>query len=374
MDMVDQNGPPHLRRSLPMRTHFPVPHPEPTEPYFAHINMASPSPVPYHEPFMAPLPSRLVRFSHNHYPSASPTTGVAASASIPSATTLFGGSRWGNITNGGNSRWPRQETLTLLEIRIRLDPKFKEANQKGPLWDELSRIMAEEYGYQRSGKKCREKFENLHKYYKKTKQRKAGRQDGKNYRFFRQLELLYGETTDQCPTVLYQTSNNPMNQRNHHEEEKKPSDQSLGVSNSSEFETSSSENNADNEVSAFTKVKDFMESQMNKLIDSQDVWMERMLKAIEDKDQERLSKEEEWRRQETALLDKEHEIWVKERAWVEARDFALMEVVKNFTRKRVLEVSSSSSSAERPVGYTQQGISSLIHSLGQAWNQDSSNI
>lgn len=139
MEMVDQNGLPHLRRPLPMRTHFPVPQPEPTEPYFAHLNMASPSPVPYHEPFIAPLPSRLVRFGHNHYPSASPTTGIAASASIPSATTLFGGSRWGNIINVGNIRWPRQETLTLLEIRIRLDPKFKEANQKGPLWDEVSR-------------------------------------------------------------------------------------------------------------------------------------------------------------------------------------------------------------------------------------------
>lgn len=41
--------------------------------------------------------------------------------------------------DGGNGRWPRQETLTLLEIRSRLDPKFKEANQKGPLWDEVSR-------------------------------------------------------------------------------------------------------------------------------------------------------------------------------------------------------------------------------------------
>lgn len=41
--------------------------------------------------------------------------------------------------DGGSGRWPRQETLTLLEIRSRLDYKFKEANQKGPLWDEVSR-------------------------------------------------------------------------------------------------------------------------------------------------------------------------------------------------------------------------------------------
>lgn len=42
---------------------------------------------------------------------------------------------------GGGGRWPRQETLTLLEIRSRLDHKFKEANQKGPLWDEISRSV-----------------------------------------------------------------------------------------------------------------------------------------------------------------------------------------------------------------------------------------
>lgn len=52
----------------------------------------------------------------------------------------FGGSSGGN--GGGTGRWPRQETLTLLEIRSRLDHKFKEANQKGPLWDEVSRFAS----------------------------------------------------------------------------------------------------------------------------------------------------------------------------------------------------------------------------------------
>uniref|UniRef100_A0A3Q7ILM6 Myb-like domain-containing protein n=1 Tax=Solanum lycopersicum TaxID=4081 RepID=A0A3Q7ILM6_SOLLC len=42
-------------------------------------------------------------------------------------------------TEGGNGRWPRQETLKLLEVRSQLDSKFKEAIQKGPLWDEVSR-------------------------------------------------------------------------------------------------------------------------------------------------------------------------------------------------------------------------------------------
>ncbi len=50
-----------------------------------------------------------------------------------------------------------------------------------------------EFGYNRSAKKCKEKFENIHKYYKKTKSGQAGRrQDGKNYRFFSELDALYG--------------------------------------------------------------------------------------------------------------------------------------------------------------------------------------
>jgi hypothetical protein len=46
-------------------------------------------------------------------------------------------------------------------------------------------------GYKRSAKKCKEKFENVHKYYKRTKEGRAGRQDGKSYRFFTELEALH---------------------------------------------------------------------------------------------------------------------------------------------------------------------------------------
>ncbi|XVE99084.1 hypothetical protein REPUB_Repub03eG0166200 [Reevesia pubescens] len=390
MELPDQYGLPDLRRFLARRTHFQATLTQPSEPYLAHRNMVPLA--PYNEAFTVSngmaMPTGLFRFAQDHLPAAgaSATSAIAASASAAASghcAALFGvemesnGWSLGN-TDGGNSRWPRQETLTLLEIRSRLDSKFKEANQKGPLWDEVSRIMLEEHGYQRSGKKCREKFENLYKYYKKTKEGKAGRQDGKNYRFFRQLEAIYGETSNQNSfsetnlvqrtSLLYQTPNNAMNQENYQEslQELKLSE-SLSFSNASEFETSSSENN-DDDLSAIafmmkhsmenqksgsssrvkegckTNVKDFVVSQMKKLIDSQDVWMERMLKTIEDKEQERMSKEEEWRRQESARFDKEHEFWAKERAWIEARDAALLEVLKKFTGKG-LKVPSSAEEA-----------------------------
>jgi hypothetical protein len=54
-------------------------------------------------------------------------------------------------------------------------------------------------GYHRSAKKCKEKFENVHKYYKRTKDAHAGRQDGKSYRFFSQLEALHAAAPQPQP-------------------------------------------------------------------------------------------------------------------------------------------------------------------------------
>ncbi|KAJ7970542.1 Trihelix transcription factor PTL [Quillaja saponaria] len=281
-----------------------------------------------------------------------------------------------DVTAAGNSRWPRQETLSLLEIRSRLDSKFKETNHKGPLWNQVSRLMAEEHGYQRSGKKCKEKFENLYKYYKKTKEGKSGRQDGKHYRFFRQLEAIYGQpntsTTHASASQTHHASygnttdllpyQNPINNFIQENQFLKPS-QSLSFSNSSDqFETSSSENNDndnENDLSAAiacmmkqtsgkagqqsresvkqrwtTKVEEFVGSQIRKITETQDVMMEKILSTIEYREKEMMATEEERRRQEAVRFDQQvHDLWVKERAWIEARDAALMHRMKNFIGK-----------------------------------------
>ncbi|KAL5766143.1 hypothetical protein ACOSP7_016760 [Xanthoceras sorbifolium] len=99
------------------------------------------------------------------------------------------GDRGGGGSSSGN-RWPRQETLALLKIRSDMDAAFRDATVKGPLWEDVSSKLAE-LGYKRSAKKCKEKFENVHKYYKRTKEGRGGRQDGKTYKFFSQLEALH---------------------------------------------------------------------------------------------------------------------------------------------------------------------------------------
>ena len=235
--------------------------------------------------------------------------------------------------------------------------------------------MSEEHGYQRSGKKCREKFENLYKYYKKTKEGKAGRQDGKHYRFFRQLEALYGETSNNQVSVpeahfvsnnlRFQTLNNtPISQANnqlegpYQSQMNKLNCDSLSLSNSSELDSSSSDDNdfghtglmMDNDSSEKmmmmrrkkrsgrswkVKIKEFIDSQMRKLMEKQEAWLEKLTKTLEQKEKERTLREEEWRKQESARIDREHKFWAKERAWIEARDAALMEALHKLTGKEV---------------------------------------
>ncbi|KAK6779436.1 hypothetical protein RDI58_021620 [Solanum bulbocastanum] len=279
---------------------------------------------------------------HQHEFLTDSSTPVATATGTTTTSAGFSGMDQMESGGGGDGsgRWPRQETLTLLEIRSRLDSKFKEANQKGPLWDEVSRIMSEEHGYQRTGKKCREKFENLYKYYKKTKEGKAGRQDGKHYRFFRQLEALYGETSNNISStsteVVHQGSHFPYNNNTnqdphnfHHIDQAPKISDSMSLSNSSEFNMTSSDD-SEKKRRGKAKIKDFIDGQMRKLMEKQEAWLEKLMKMIEHKEQERILREEEWRNQETIRI---HKFWANERAWIETRDAALMEAVNKLSGK-----------------------------------------
>ncbi|KAJ0235129.1 Trihelix transcription factor PTL [Hirschfeldia incana] len=300
--------------------------------------------------------------------------------------------------SGGTGRWPRQETLTLLEIRSRLDHKFKEANQKGPLWDEVSRIMSEEHGYQRSGKKCREKFENLYKYYKKTKEGKAGRQDGKHYRFFRQLEALYGDSNNLVSfpnhnaqfmsSALHgsHTQNAmsiPTTTSNIHDVDSVQGFlhyQSLSISNnynSSELEpmtSSSEENDSDRrrkKRSWKAKIKEFIDVNMKRLIERQDTWLEKLTKVIEDKEDQRMMKEEEWRKIEAARVEKEYLFWAKERERREARDVAVLEALQYLAGKTFIKPSCLSReemiNGNNEIQNNSENVS--VEGSGSCWNE-----
>lgn len=231
-------------------------------------------------------------------------------------------------------RWPREETLTLLEIRTRLHLKFQQASaQKSPLWDEVSRIMAEEHGYQRSGKTCKQKLDNLYKYYKKTKvsSAKGGNHNGKHYRFFKQLQALYGLETNTSTNASFANEMLVVNQeaiRAHNQSITTNSDEFDNSTSSEEEEVDGDEEEEEDGFGIRLKIQDLIETQVRRLMDAQESWMENILEAIKRMEQERASRDEAWQRQELLRSEQEKRFWACERAWIEARDAALINALE----------------------------------------------
>ncbi|GMP46411.1 hypothetical protein CsSME_00014586 [Camellia sinensis var. sinensis] len=98
-----------------------------------------------------------------------------------------------NLASPSSSRWPKAEVEALISLRTNLDLKYQENGPKGPLWEEISNAMCK-IGYNRNPKRCKEKWENINKYFKKVKESNKKRpEDSKTCPYFHQLDALYKE-------------------------------------------------------------------------------------------------------------------------------------------------------------------------------------
>ncbi|KAH7523875.1 trihelix transcription factor GTL2 [Ziziphus jujuba] len=105
-----------------------------------------------------------------------------------------------NIKIDTNSRWPKSEVEALIRVRSGVEVKFQEPGPKGPLWEAVSALMAS-MGYQRSAKRCKEKWENINKYFRKSKDSgKKRSQQSKTCSYFDQLDQLYTRTPNNDPS------------------------------------------------------------------------------------------------------------------------------------------------------------------------------
>lgn len=143
-----------------------------------------PPPPPLSQPLPAPPP-----------PQPTPQPAVSSSQQMMNMETMKtdnGGSRFNNSTTS-SSRWPKAEVQALIKLRTNLDSKYQENGPKGPLWEEISAGMRK-LGYNRSAKRCKEKWENINKYFKKVKESNKRRpEDSKTCPYFHQLDALYKE-------------------------------------------------------------------------------------------------------------------------------------------------------------------------------------
>ncbi|KAJ6335846.1 hypothetical protein OIU78_012451 [Salix suchowensis] len=263
----------------------------------------------------------------------------------------------GHRSFGGN-RWPRQETLALLKIRSDMDVTFRDAGVKGPLWEDVSRKLAE-LGYNRSAKKCKEKFENVFKYHKRTKDGRSGKQEGRNYRFFDQLEAFESHPPSlSSPLPPQPTKAHPpppvttiaMSVIN-------PSPNAAGtfsqycsinssgnpcykhvpgrylISNSPSSSTSS-DVELQGRRKRKRKWKDFFERLMTEVIQRQEETQKRFLEAIEKRENERMAREQSWRMQEMARINREHEILAQERSIAATKDAAVMAFLQKLSQQQ----------------------------------------
>ncbi|XP_073118559.1 trihelix transcription factor DF1-like [Henckelia pumila] len=280
-------------------------------------------------------------------------------------------------SGGGGNRWPKQETLALLKIRFDMDVAFKDSNFKGPLWEEVSRKMAE-LGFQRSGKKCREKFENVNKYHKRTKDGRASNPIGKTYRFFDQLQawestpvpvLSFSSTTytshppppatamaaapmqtnaasfpipsispDPLSVVHPKSPINIARILQATNTSKHPQIQpfkSLSLeSNSTSSSTSSDECIKRRRGKKKRKRKEyFLESLIKNMLEKQEELHKKVLDTLDERERDQMTREAAWRNQETERMNREHQLLVQERSISAAKDAAVVAFLQKLTHQ-----------------------------------------
>ncbi|XVE55157.1 hypothetical protein DITRI_Ditri03aG0137500 [Diplodiscus trichospermus] len=297
----------------------------------------------------------------------------------------------GDRSFGGN-RWPRQETLALLKIRSDMNATFRDASVKGPLWEEVSRKLAE-LGYHRSAKKCKEKFENVYKYHKRTKDGQTGKSDGKTYRFFDQLEALENHPSVRPPVAAVSAAPSPpqlkpqpqtaipaVNPPSQPHVSTVPSTTfvsfpqnivppninltvpsfpsaanpttqpppptttnptvpsfpniSADLMSNSTSSSTSSDLALEGQRKRKRKWKDFFERLMKGVIQKQEEMQKKFLEAIEKREHERMVREEAWRMQEMARINREREILAQERSIAAAKDEAVMSFLQKLSEQQ----------------------------------------
>ncbi|KAA8546967.1 hypothetical protein F0562_003396 [Nyssa sinensis] len=249
--------------------------------------------------------------------------------------------------NFTGNRWPLEETLALLKIRSEMDVAFRDSTLKAPLWDEVSRKLAE-LGYHRNAKKCKEKFENISKYHKRTKEGRSGRQNGKNYRFFQQLETLENqsslpslsqnkiqtETTIATPTAV--TTSSMMIKPTSVAQDivpcsvQNPTTHFLSTSTST---TSSSGKESEGSGKKRRKLANYLERLMKDVLEKQENLQNKFIEAIEKCEKDRIAREEAWKMEELAIMKKEQEMLAHERGLAAAKDSALIAFLQKISEQ-----------------------------------------
>ena len=83
--------------------------------------------------------------------------------------------------------------LALIKLHSDMQARFNEAGApKAPLWEDISKSMAEMGYANRNAKRCKEKWENINKYFKRARESNKQRpENAKTCPYFHELDALY---------------------------------------------------------------------------------------------------------------------------------------------------------------------------------------
>ncbi|KAF8388102.1 hypothetical protein HHK36_026768 [Tetracentron sinense] len=160
----------------------------------------------------APTSSTLALIPQNPDSNASPknpkvptSSALALAFQNPNPLTTLPAPPNPNLTSNNreacSKRWPRYEVEALISLRCNSHSSTVEDKEgmKASLWEKISQRMLE-LGYKRSARKCKEKWENITKYFRKTKDSNKKRSlDSKTCPYFHQLSSLYNQGTLMAP-------------------------------------------------------------------------------------------------------------------------------------------------------------------------------
>ncbi|KAL6146752.1 hypothetical protein ACLB2K_057429 [Fragaria x ananassa] len=246
--------------------------------------------------------------------------------------------------------WSNDELLALLRIRSTMENWFPEFT-----WEHVSRKLAEA-GFKRSAEKCKEKFEEESRYFNNIN-------FNKNFRFLSELEQLYqpppveppqNPAEDQPEKNVTQKElavevEKPSEELGDHQDkshqpssdaqETSPSNDQTVSEKGMEVVRAKSNNKKRKRQRRFEMLKGFCEDIVNKLMAQQEEIHSKLLEDMVRRDEEKLAKEEAWKKQEMDRMNKELETMAQEQAVAGDRQATIIQFLKKYTSS----VSASSS-------------------------------
>ncbi|KAF3776318.1 Trihelix transcription factor [Nymphaea thermarum] len=317
------------------------------------------TPFEFYPAGVPPIPSTV---SHQPRPGMAdaPQENTSPLAQHPSTEVLPAGGRKSlspvcgeELTKGGTARnrWPQAETAALLRIRLEMDSEFRDSNLKGPLWEEVSRKLAE-FGYQRDAKKCKEKFENIYKYYRRTKEGRVGRRDGRSYRFFNELEALEANNINDHINQDFMNNNGSENAR---PRAISTQDADYGYHPTIDWDalpfenldlltccnlSDSSDGGSDDpeymiDYKSSTSLLILFENFFKQVVAKQDAMHHRFLEMLEKRENDLLAREAAWREEERARVDRESQAIAQERSLADLRYDAIISTLEKICSRDI---------------------------------------